>query len=92
MNPQKIITLRKQNVMRRLFISTLLLFSIAAFAGHDNKNCCNNKAGGRCSGTSSCTACKNCSGCKHCSKEGGTCGVCSTSESKPTKAKKKKKN
>lgn len=35
--------------------------------------------GRRCTGAVNCTACTTCSGCRYCKKEGGTCGVCSSS-------------
>lgn len=38
--------------------------------------------GRRCTGSANCTACTTCSGCRHCKKEGGSCGVCSSSSSR----------
>lgn len=64
-------------------IIALVIGAVSYSQSNSNKliaSCCTET--GRCVGSSYCTTCKNCSRCKHCSKNGGSCGVCSTSNSR----------
>lgn len=73
---------------------TLILLSFGysnCYSQTDSKkliaSCCEEGRG--CKGSAYCSACKNCTGCKHCAKNGGTCGVCSSSNTKKISANKK---
>lgn len=67
--------------MRPIFIlTTILLLSFNNSFGQGRK----------CVGSSSCSACTTCSGCQHCAKDGGTCGVCSSTKHIPSKTIQKK--
>lgn len=46
--------------------------------------------GRKCVGAAPCSACTTCSGCQHCAKDGGTCGICSSTKNIPSTTIKKK--
>lgn len=62
----------KKNILALVAI----LFFIISYAGVNDLVAIE---GRKCTGSANCTACTTCSGCRHCKKEGGSCGVCSSS-------------
>ncbi|MBV7268033.1 SH3 domain-containing protein [Winogradskyella luteola] len=71
--------------MKVYFFALLLIIGYSNCYSQSNKteliaSCCEEGRG--CKGSAYSTACKNCTGCKHCAKNGGTCGVCSSSNTK----------
>ncbi|WP_422104641.1 SH3 domain-containing protein [Winogradskyella sp.] len=75
----------------------VILFNISYASCHSQSNkseivasCCLEGRG--CKGSAYCTACKNCTGCKHCAKNGGTCGVCSSGNTKKRTSSRKPKS
>lgn len=81
--------------MKTFLFIALFFIGYSSFYGQSNKSdavvsCCEKGRG--CKGSAYCTACKNCTGCKHCAKNGGTCGVCSSGNTKRRTSSRKTKS
>lgn len=74
---------------KKIFLFLLFFTTHFIIKSQNNQllaSCCETSEA-RCTGSASCTACKNCSRCAHCNS-GGSCGVCSSTQSKPARTKK----
>lgn len=70
-----------------IILTLILFFFIQTVFSQENRLLTSNfkeDNHGRCTGSAFCTACTTCSSCKHCNRDGGSCGVCSSSNSRET--------